>query len=313
MSKVKMSVVIPVYGCRDALEELCSRLKDSLLKITNQYEIILVNDHCPQNSWETICKLCKKDKKIKGIELSRNFGQMKAILAGLDESQGDYVVVMDCDLQDRPEEIPKLYNKLQEGYDMVFAKRKSRQDKKLKVILANLFYKIYGFAVGQKYDPEVCNFSVIRRDVVDAYCRMREEHRAYVIYLQWLGFKRAYIPVKHDPRKSGKSSYSLKKRIKFAAEILLSQSDKFLKLIVKFGILISFLSLIAIAIIIIIHLFFQPQASGWVSIIATICLVGGINTSVIGIVGLYVGNVFIQVKERPLYIIRSIKNKEDKK
>ena len=139
---------------------------------------------------------------------------------------------------------------------------------------------------------------------------MREEHRAYVIYPQWLGLN-GHIYQLNMTHVSLKV-HSLK-RIKFAAEILLSQSDKFLKLIVKFGILISFLSLIAIAIIIIIHLFFQPQASGWVSIIATICLVGGINTSVIGIVGLYVGNVFIQVKERPLYIIRSIKNKEDKK
>ena len=137
----KLSVVIPVYSCKDALEELCSRLTKVLTTLTKNYEIILVNDDCPQNSWGVIEKLCSNDKHIKGIELSRNFGQMKAILAGLDNSTGDYIVVMDCDLQDKPEEIPKLLNKLQKGYDVVFAKRNSRKDKKRKIFIAKLFYK----------------------------------------------------------------------------------------------------------------------------------------------------------------------------
>lgn len=312
MKNPKISVVIPVYGCRAALEELCSRLKTALTAITKKYEIILVNDACPQNSWEVIEQLCQKDQHIKGIELSRNFGQMKAILAGLDNATGDYIVVMDCDLQDKPEEIPKLLAKLEEGYDVVFAKRTLRKDKKRKIFIAKLFYKVYSFAVGQEYDPKLCNFCIAKRDVIEAYRKMREEHRAFVMYLQWLGFKQASIPVEHSERKSGKSSYSLKKRFKLALEILLSQSDKFLRLIVGFGIALSLLSFIAIIALIICYLTIPDQVPGWTSTIIAICFMGSINITVIGIVGLYVGNIFIQVKERPLYVIRTIINKKEK-
>lgn len=315
-SKTKsISVVIPVYGCKKALPELCDRLEKTLDPMTRNYEIVLVNDACPQNSWETIQSLCEKNKKIKGIELSRNFGQMKAILAGLDYSTGDYVVVMDCDLQDKPEEIPNLFNKLNEGFDIVFAKRAIRKDKKRKIFIAKLFYKFYSFSIGQKYDPDLCNFSIMTRDVVDAYCKMREEHRAFVMYLQWLGFKQTSIVVEHAPRKSGKSSYSFKKRLKLALEILLSQSDKFLRLIVGLGIIMSILSIIAIIVLVICYITIPAQVPGWTSTIVTICLIGSINISVTGIVGLYVGNIFVQVKERPLYVIRTIlnNNKEEDK
>ena len=313
MKNPKFSIVIPVYGCKAALEELYTRLTKVITTITKNYEIILVNDACPQNSWETIEQLCTKDKHVKGIELSRNFGQMKAILAGLDNANGDYIIVMDCDLQDKPEEIPKLFGKLNEGYDIVFAKRSSRKDKKRKILIAKIFYKIYSFAVGQKYDPELCNFCIARRNIINAYCQMREEHRAFVMYLQWLGFKQTSVSVKHSKRKSGKSSYSFKKRLKLALEILLSQSDKFLRLLVGFGISLSVLSFIAIIILIICHTNIPDQVPGWTSTIAVICLMGGINIAVTGIVGLYVGNIFVQVKERPLYIIRTKLNDKEEK
>ena len=288
MNNKKVSVVIPIYGCKGALIELYERLVKSLEQITNKYEIILVNDNCPQNSWEIIEQITDKDKNVIGIELSRNFGQMKAILAGLDYSTGDYVVVMDCDLQDKPEEIINLYKKINEGYDIVLAKRKERKDGFLKIFVSKMFYKVYSSAIGQKYDPELCNFSISTRNVINNYCKMREEHRAFVMYLQWMGFKQTSIEVEHDKRKEGKSSYNFKKRIKMALDILLSQSDKFLKIIVSFGLIMSILSFIGI-----------------------ICLMGGIITFVVGIVGLYVGNIFMQVKERPLYIIRTIKNKKE--
>lgn len=309
----KISVVVPVYGCKAALEELCTRLKNALATISKNYEIILVNDACPQGSWEIIEKLCAKDKHIQGLELSRNFGQMKAILAGLDNATGDYIVVMDCDLQDKPEEIPNLFNKLNEGYDVVFAKRASRKDQKRKIIIAKLFYKVYSFAVGQKYDPELCNFCIARRNIIDAYRSMREEHRAFVMYLQWLGFKQTSLAVEHSARKSGKSSYNLKKRLKLALEILLSQSDKFLRLLVGLGISISLLSFLAIIALIICYIVIPDQVPGWTSTVTAICLMGGINIAVTGIVGLYVGNIFIQVKERPLYVVRTKLNCQKEK
>lgn len=305
---MKLSVVIPVYGCKNALRELYNRLVISLKKITEDYEIILVNDNCPQNSWEIIEQICKEDNKVIGIEMSRNFGQMKAILAGLDNSTGDYIVVMDCDLQDKPEEIVKLYNKLNEGYDIVFARRENRKDKKSKILISKIFYKIYSISTDVQYDSSLCNFSICRKKVIDSYCKLREEHRAYVMYLQWLGFRQATVNVEHNKRKEGKSSYNLKKRLKMASDIIFSQSDKLLKIIVNMGFVITLISLIA-TIAIIINYFVNDVNAGWSSIIAAICFMSGIIISVIGIVGIYIGNIFIQTKQRPLYIIRDILNK----
>ncbi len=308
---MKLSVVVPIYGCRGALEELYERLTNSLPQITEDYEIILVNDDCPQKSIEVIEEICKKDSKVIGIELSRNFGQMKAILAGLEHSTGDWVVVMDCDLQDKPEEIINLYNKAMEGYDVVFARRKKRKDSFGKVLISNIFYKIYSVAANVKYDPSLCNFSICNRNVVDSYCKMREEHRAFVMYIQWMGFKETAVDVEHDERKEGKSSYNFKKRMKMASDIIFSQSDKILKLIVSMGFFITFISLIAV-IIIVINYFKNNVNTGWSSMIATMFLTSGIIISVVGTVGIYVGNIFIQTKERPLYFIRNILNESEK-
>lgn len=304
-----LSIVIPMYGCRAAVEELYRRLIESVSKITESFEIIMVNDSCPQNSWEIIEQLCKKDERVVGIEMSRNFGQMKAITAGLDYSTGDWVVVMDCDLQDRPEEIINLYNKAQEGYDVVFAKRKNRKDSGLKVFISKMFYKVYSFASDDSYDPELCNFSISKRNVVDSYCSMREIHRAFVMYIRWLGFRQTAIEVEHDARFEGKSSYNMKKRIKMAGEILTSQSDKILRFTVGLGFLITFVSFVAI-IALVINYFMGNVTTGWTSTIAAICLIGGINITVIGLVGIYVGNIFMQSKNRPLYVVRQVLNKK---
>ncbi len=306
---MKLSVVIPVYGCKEALPELHRRLTDTLLKITDDYEIILANDHDPYNSWETVEELCRKDFHVKGIELSRNFGQMKAILAGLEYSTGDWVVVMDCDLQDRPEEIIRLYEKTKEGYDVVFARRKERKDNLLKVLLANAFYKIYEYATDGSYDGAVCNFSIVNRKVINEYCKMREQHRGYVMYIRWLGFRQAIIDVEHNERYAGESGYTLKKRLNLATELLTSQSDNILRWFVGFGFLMSIISFITIIALVIYH-FVANVSVGWTSIIATNVLIGGMIIMVIGVVGIYVGNIFMQVKGRPLYVIRQIINND---
>ena len=304
---MKISVVIPIYGCRAALSELHHRLTESVSQITDDYELILVNDNCPQNSWEVIEELCKKDTHVKGIELSRNFGQMKAILAGLDNATGDWIVVMDCDLQDRPEEIIRLYEKAQEGFDIVFARRKNRQDNKLKIFLLNQFYKVYRFAIDGDYDGAICNFSIVKKNVIKNYCKMREQHRAYVMYLRWMGYKQAIVDVEHNERFEGKSGYSLKKRINMAIELLTSQSDKVLRLFTGLGFILSLISFLTIIGLIIYH-YVADVSIGWTSLIATTVLMGGLIIMVIGVVGVYVGNIFIESKGRPLYIIRQILN-----
>lgn len=304
------SVVIPVYGCRGALPELHKRLTDTLTRITEEYEIILVNDGCPQNSWEVIEELCKTDPHVKGIELSRNFGQMKAILAGLDYCSGEWITVMDCDLQDRPEDILRLYEKAREGYDVVFARRTKRRDPFFKSLISKIFYKIYDFATDGNYDGALCNFSCVKGEVIRNYCRMREQHRGYVMYLNWLGYRHAVVDVERDPRFEGKSSYTLKKRLKMAFELITSQSDKILRLTVGIGFIMTLISLIAI-IVIIVQYFTIHVSPGWTSIVVSNFLIGGLMIMTIGIVGIYVGNIFMQTKGRPLYVVRQILNDKD--
>ena len=309
---MEISVVIPVYGCKAALPELHRRLTESLQKITEDYEIILVNDACPQNSWEEIEKICAKDKRVVGLEMSRNFGQLKATLAGLDYSSGEWVVVMDCDLQDRPEEIINLYNKAREGYDMVIASRESRHDSRMKVFVSNCFYSVYSYVTDVKYDPTLCNFSICRRQVINQYCKMRESHRAYTMYLLWMGFKWTKLNVEHNERFEGKSGYNFKKRMRMATELITSQSDKLLRLMTKCGIAIALLAFIYILVIIVRH-FASNVPMGYSSTIASILLMGGLAIMSIGIVGMYVGNIFMEVKHRPLYIVRTILNEKEEK
>ena len=301
---MKLSVVVPVYGCPAALSELSRRLCRVLQTLTSDYEIILVNDACPQNSWEIIKQLCAENSAIVGLELSRNFGQIKAILAGLEYSTGDWIIVMDCDLQDSPEEIPRLLKKAYEGYDAVFARRAVRKDSTFKVFMSKCFYKIYSMSSGFAYDPAVCNFSVCSRKVVDTYCSMRELHRAYIMYIQWMGFRTTVLDVDHHERFEGTSGYNFKKRITMAADIITSQSNILLKFTVLSGITISLMSF-AVILIIVCRYFFMNIQPGWSSIMASIFLMGGLMILSVGIVGIYVGNIFMEVKHRPLYIVRT--------
>lgn len=308
-----ISVVIPMYGCRAAVNELHRRLCENLEKLTNSFEIIMVDDCCPQNSWEEIVKICEKDKRVKGIHLSRNFGQIKAITAGLDQSRGDWVVVMDCDLQDRPESIIELYNKAQEGYDVVFARRKGRKDTWLTKRLSKLFYKVYDYFTDGNFDSSICNFSISKRKVIDSYCRMREHNRAFVMFVRWLGFNQTAIELKADKRFEGKSSYNLKKKMKMAFEIITSQSNKPLLFSVKVGFFIALLSLIYIIYLVVRTLAFGDVLIGWTSIMASIYLATGILLCAIGVAGIYIGNIFEEAKNRPIYVISEIlnENQED--
>lgn len=306
-----ISVVIPVYGCKAALPELHRRLTESLSQITNEYEIILVDDNCPQNSWEEIVKLCQKDEKVKGFHLSRNFGQIRAITAGLDKSKGDWVVVMDCDLQDRPEAIVELYQKAQEGYDVVFARRMERVDTAVTKILSKTFYKVYDYFTDGAFDSSICNFSISRRKVIDSYCSMREHNRAFTMFIRWLGFKETAIDLKADARFEGTSSYNLQRKLKMAFEIITSQSNKPLFFSVHAGFLIALCSFLYIVYLMIRALVVGDVLSGWTTIVASIYLMGGLLLIAIGVVGIYIGNIFEEAKNRPLYVIAEALNEKE--
>lgn len=307
-----ISVVIPVYGCRAAIPELHRRLCENLDKIVKSYEIILVDDCCPQNSWEEIKKVCKIDNRVVGIHMSRNFGQIHAITAGLDNSRGDWVVVMDCDLQDRPESIPELYRKALEGYDVVFARREGRKDSALTKFLSRCFYKVYDYFTEGTFDSSICNFSISKRKVIDSYCRMREQNRAYTMFIRWLGFKQTSIEMPADERFEGKSSYDLHKKLKLAFEVITSQSNKPLMFSVKAGFTIAMVALIYILYLIVKYFVVGDNLIGWTSMIASVYLMGGILLCAVGVVGIYVGNIFNETKKRPLYIVDECINRNTK-
>lgn len=307
-----ISVVIPVYGCRAAIPELHRRLCENLDKIVKSYEIILVDDCCPQNSWEEIKKVCKIDNRVVGIHMSKNFGQIRAITAGLDNSRGDWVVVMDCDLQDRPESIPELYRKALEGYDVVFARREGRKDSALTKFLSRCFYKVYDYFTEGTFDSSICNFSISKRKVIDSYCRMREQNRAYTMFIRWLGFKQTSIEMPADERFEGKSSYDLHKKLKLAFEVITSQSNKPLMFSVKAGFTIAMIALIYILYLIVKYFVVGDNLIGWTSMIASVYLMGGILLCAVGVVGIYVGNIFNETKKRPLYIVDECINRNTK-
>lgn len=310
-SRPLISVVVPVYGCETCLIELCSRIKQAIASIPARYEIILVNDASPDEAWTTIKRLSSEDSQIKGIDFARNFGQHHAITAGLDHAHGDWVVVMDCDLQDRPEEIPKLYEKTRQGYEVVFGKRIERQDSWWKRKQSQLFYRVYDYFSGQNTDFTAANFSISARKVVLAFREMREQNRFFPLFIQWMGYQTASIPVEHSERKEGKSAYNLKKLITLATDAIISQSNKPLRLSIQFGFLIAAASLLYGMYLFGRYFFLDQPVQGWTSVMVSIFFMGGLMFCNFGILGLYLGKIFNETKARPLYLIRETTDERD--
>lgn len=300
---IHLSVVSPVYRAEKILPVLVQRISDAALTITRDFEIVLVDDFSPDNSWAVIEQLAQENKTVKGIKLSRNFGQHYAITAGLDNAKGEWIVVMDCDLQDRPEEIPVLYQKAQEGFDIVLAKRSNRKDKFFKRLFSRYFYKVLSYLTGSEQDATVANFGIYHRRVNDAIKQMRESIRYFPTMVQWVGFRLTKIEVQHDERFEGKTSYNFKKLLRLATDIILAFSDKPLRILVKGGLLLATIFFF-VAIIYLIK-WFRGEISvlGYTSLIISVWMLSGIIIATLGVVGLYIGKIFEGVKNRPIYLI----------
>jgi len=299
-----ISVVSPVYGCKECLYELYYRLKETLEKITYDFEIILVNDASPDGSWELIVELSEKDPRVKGINLSRNFGQHIAITAGLDFVSGKWVVVMDCDLQDQPEEILRLYKKVIEGYDLVFGRRINRKDNYKIKILSSVFYKIFDTLTDSNSDNKTSNFGIFSKGIIDNYKLFREKSRLFPLLIGSQGYNAQFIDIEHSSRKIGRSSYTLKKKYQLAIETFISQSNKPLSFSIRIGFIMAFLSLLYLIILIIRKLSLDIPL-GWTSLMVMITFIGGLILLNLGILGIYIGKIYTEVKDRPLYIIKS--------
>ena len=298
-----LSVVIPVYNESSLIDELVKRVKQNVKLITEDFEIILVDDGSQDKTWELIELESKSENRIKGIKFSRNFGHHYAITAGLQNSNGEWVVVMDGDLQDRPEVIPDLYRKAQKGFDVVFVSRQNRPEKLYYRISQKIFYWLLRLLSGMDFDSKQANFSIISKKVVEGFNAFPEKARFYGSTIRWLGFQRSFILADHGSRYSGTPSYTLRKRIKLASEIILAFSDRPLKFTIGLGILMSSLSFFASLIVLYRSIKWGFTEIGWPSLIVTIFFSTGVILVVIGIVGIYIGKIFEQVKNRPLYVV----------
>lgn len=309
--KTAISVVIPVYKNEPFIDRLYTRLTANLNTLTADFEVIFVDDGSPDNSWKLISGKAEKDPRVKGIRFSRNFGQHFAITAGLAHCRGDWIVVMDADLQDRPEEIINLYNKASEGYEVVFARRQVRKDTLYRKLCSRMFYKFFDFLSGSKTDAAVANFGIYSRKVIDSFNKMREHSRLFPMFIHWLGFNTAYIDVEHAERNTGKSAYTFGKKLDLALDTIISMSNKPLKISIKLGLLFSFLSFIYGVFIIMKYLLWGVAVIGWTSLMVSLYFIGGLLLSTLGILGIYIGKIFNEVKNRPLYVIAEVVENEN--
>ena len=310
---MKLSVVIPVYMGEPFLEELYTRILQSAERLTPNWELILVNDASPDGSWRNIVKLAERDTRVIGLNLSRNFGQHYAITAGLSAVSGDWVVVMDCDLQDMPEEIPVLYAKAQEGFDSVFARRVERQDNWVKKGCSRLFYQVFSFLTGTHMDASIANFGIYHRKVIEAILSLGDSIRFFPAMAQWVGFRQAACPVRHATRAAGESSYSWRKLFQLALDNMIAFSDKPLRITAWSGLCISILAVLVTLFYLCLALSGSIKVMGYASLILSIWFNTGIMLMTIGMVGIYVGKTFSQTKRRPTFIVADALNLPEKR
>lgn len=297
-----VSVVSPVYGCAGCLEDLVERVARSLADI-NSFEIVLVDDGSPDDAWARIGELATRHPEVRGVRLSRNFGQHEAIFAGLQHARGHRVVVMDCDGQDRPEEIPALLAALDGGVDMALAQRASRSDGASKRMASRSFYRALSYLTDMRHDHRVANFGAYSRRLVDTVLAMPEAGRCFPLMVRWTGLPSASIAVEHAPRVNGRSAYTLRRTLRLALAIVLSYSDKPLRLVVKLGMLLAVVSFAVVLLSVYLYASGKTGVAGYTSIIASIWLLGGLLIFSVGVMGLYVGQMFRDAKRRPGYLV----------
>ena len=301
-------MVIPVLNEEFNVNKLVDELKKNVLKISEDFEIIFIDDGSVDDTWAVIEKEAKLDNRIIGLKLSRNFGHHYAITAGIHQAIGNWVVVMDGDLQDRPDVIPHLVEKANQGFDVVFVNRVDRPESLIYRVLQKIFYSILRFLSGFDFDSRQANFSIISRKVVEAFKSFPENARFYGSTIKWLGFKVSSIDASHGKRFQGKPSYTLRKRFKLASDIILAFSDRPLRMAIGLGITISLLSILMVIWIVIGVYSWGFTVIGWPSLVAAIFFSTGIILIVLGIIGVYLGQIFREVKSRPLYIISETTN-----
>jgi polyisoprenyl-phosphate glycosyltransferase len=296
-----LSVVVPVYGCADCLRALHDRLTASVGSITERYELVLVDDRSRDEGWIVLQTLSREDPHVRAFRLSRNFGQDAAITAGLAQAKGEWAVVMDCDLQEAPEDIPRLWAAAGEGYDVVRTVRRGWKHSIFRRLTSRLYRRL---TRGPALSPRYSNMSLLSRRVVDAFLRLRDRDREYTIALDWLGFDSTAIEIEHRERHSGRSGYTFERLIRVAIDGVFFRTTVLLRVVVALGFLVA-LAGIGLAGYEVVLYITGPNKSvpGYTSLAVLVLLLAGFIIVCVGVVGLYVGRIFEQVKDRPLFLI----------
>ncbi|MGD9976740.1 MAG: glycosyltransferase family 2 protein [Bacteroidales bacterium] len=301
---IELSVVVPLFNEGEIISELYSRLTNSVKKITDDYELIFINDGSIDATLVRIIELADADNRVKYINFSRNFGHQIAVTAGLDYCKGNAVVIIDGDLQDPPELIPELFKKYQEGFEVVYAKRTKRKGETFfKKITAKLFYRLLNRLTPVSIPLDVGDFRLIDRKIVDYLKMMPEQNKFLRGQIAWLGFHGTFVEFERDGRKAGKTGYSLSKMKQFALDGITAFSDKPLKFVTNIGIFISGFAFLIILYALFSHFVLRETITGWTSLIISSMFIGGIQLFSIGIIGEYISRININVLNRPLYII----------
>lgn len=308
MSKDLISIVSPFYGNKELVNLLYNRVVEQLSRMDVDYEMVFVNDACPYGSGEEIEKLALKDKRVKLVDLSRNFGQHYAIKAGLDYANGDWVIVMDCDLQDNPEDIPRFYAKAKEGYDIVIGIRKKRKEGLLKKLYSNIAHKLSEILSEYSIKPGQGNFSIVSKKVLEELKKCNEQNFIYVSIITWLGFKTGTIDIEQEKRAGGKSGYNFIKGLKLFFYLLISNSNKPLIFAAFCAFLMFILSFVFVIKLIFDYYALGHRLLGWTSLMTSLFFIGGLLFAYLSILGLYIGQIAKGTRKRPLYAVRQTIN-----
>jgi dolichol-phosphate mannosyltransferase len=299
--QVQISVVVPVYGCAGCVAALHERVASSVQAITDRWELVLIDDRSVDGGWEAIQRLARADGHVRAFRLSRNFGQDAAITAGLAQARGDWAVVMDCDLQEAPEEIPRLWATAGEGYQVVRTIRRGWRHSPLRRLASRGYRRL---TMETDTRPDYSTLCLISRPVIDAFLRLRDRDREFMIALDWLGFDSTAVEIEHHDRHDGESGYTFDRLVRVALDGMFFRSTVLLRLVVLVGFAIAVVGL-ALATFEIADYFIEPDKSvpGYTSLAVLLLVLAGFVIFSVGIVGLYVGRIFEQVKDRPLYLI----------
>jgi dolichol-phosphate mannosyltransferase len=305
LPNIELSIVVPVYNEELIIEELQRRMVAAAEAITDNYEIIFVNDGSKDGTLLKLKAACDLNPKLHYISFSRNFGHQIAISAGMDYSKGNAIVTIDGDLQDPPELIPEMYGEYQKGYKVIYAKRSKRKGESFfKLVTAKMFYRLMARLVSFDIPLDVGDFRLISRDVL-VYLKQMKEYDKYIRgQIAWLGFRSTYVMFERDERRYGKTNYPFSKMLKLAFNGITAFSDSPLKIATGLGFTVCIFSFLVIIYAIYVYIFAHERVlPGWASTIVSITFIGGVQLLCLGMIGEYISRIINNVRDRPLYVI----------